>query len=82
MRPKRSFTAEFKKEAVKLVNQPEMTIAKVAKDLDLTPSALSNWVKQDKLESKKSNNPDYLRDEAGKELQQLRKENRILRMER
>ena len=48
-----------------------MTIEKVAKDLYLTLSGLSIWFKQDKLESKKSNNPDYLSDEAGKELSEL-----------
>ena len=38
MRARRTFTPEFIKEAVALVNQPGMNVTKVARDLDLTPS--------------------------------------------
>ena len=43
-RQRRSFTKEFKEGAVKLVLKEGKSIAQVAPDLDLTPSALGNWV--------------------------------------
>ena len=40
-RPRRSFTDEFKSEAVKLVLDGGNAVAQVAKDLDLTVSAMA-----------------------------------------
>ena len=45
-RPRRRFSEEFKVEAVRLVLDEGQTIAAVAKDLDLVPSALNGWVAQ------------------------------------
>ena len=45
-RRRRKFTGEFKKEAVRLFKAGERSIGQVAKELDLTESALRNWVKQ------------------------------------
>ena len=45
-RPRRSFTKEFKRDAVSLVRSSDKTIAEVARDLDLTESALREWVRQ------------------------------------
>ena len=45
-RPRRSFTKEFKAEVVTLVRQPGNTAASVAGDLDLTETAVRDWVKQ------------------------------------
>jgi transposase len=44
-RARRQFTDEFKAGAVRLVLDEGKTIAEVARDLDLTPSALAGWVK-------------------------------------
>ena len=80
-RKRRSFNAEFKAEAVRLVREGGKSVSQVAKDLDLTDSALRNWL---------------VRAEAGgvvaplaacstaerEELVRLRKENRQLTMER
>ena len=44
-RRRRKFTGEFKKEAVRLFREGERSIGQVAKELDLTESALRNWVK-------------------------------------
>ena len=80
-RRRRSFTDEFKAGAVALVLREGKTVAEVAKDLDLTPSALSQWVKQTKVDSGKG--PLGALTTAEKdELARLRKENRELRMER
>ena len=45
-RARRQFTDEFKAGAVRLVLDEGKTVAQVARDLDLTPSALGGWVKQ------------------------------------
>ena len=45
-RARRQFTEEFKAGAVRLVLDEGKTVSQVARDLDLTPSALTNWVKQ------------------------------------
>ena len=45
-RARRSFTDEFRAGAVRLVLDEGKTVAQVARDLDLTASALANWVKQ------------------------------------
>ena len=42
-RPRRSFTPEYKAEAVRLVRESGMTVARAARDLDLTESSLRNW---------------------------------------
>src|SRR5438552_18592581 len=45
-RPRRSFTEEFKAGAVRLVLDEGKTIPQVARDLDLTESALRTWVER------------------------------------
>jgi transposase len=78
-RPRRSFTKEFKAEVVALVRQPGNTAASVARDLDLTETAVRDWVKQADVD-------DGMRDgltiDERAELAQLRKEVRVLREER
>lgn len=43
---RRAFTAEFKREAVKLAQQPDAVMSKIADDLGLHPNMLRKWVKQ------------------------------------
>jgi len=45
-RKRRSFTPELKAEAVRLVREGSKKLPQVAKDLDLTESALHNWVSE------------------------------------
>lgn len=42
---KRTFTREFKVEAVKLVRERGVTIAQASRDLGLHPNVLRKWVK-------------------------------------
>lgn len=42
---RRSFTLEFKVEAVKLVRERGVTIAQASRDLGLHPNVLRKWVK-------------------------------------
>src|SRR4051794_33795110 len=80
-RKRRSFTAEFKAETVKLVNVGDRSVGQVAKDLDLTETALREWVKRAEVDAGKGP-PDALTTSEREELQRLRRENKRLQMER
>jgi transposase len=80
-RARRSFTDEFKAGAVRLVLDEGKSITGVAKDLDLTPSSLSKWVEQARADGGKSSRGTLTTDDK-EELARLRKENRVLRVER
>jgi transposase-like protein len=43
-RPKRSFSPEYREEAVKLVIETSRPIAQVAKELGINAGTLANWV--------------------------------------
>ncbi len=79
-RARRSFTDEFKAGAVHLVLDEGKTVGQVARDLDLTPTALGSWVKQARAD--RSNGKTGLTTEERAELAKLRRENRELRIER
>jgi len=78
---RRKFTKEFKQEAVNLVLKQGKIAAEVARDLDIHESNLGNWVRQAKIDQGHGP-PGALTTEELEELRRLRKENRILRMER
>ncbi|QRK04412.1 transposase [Archangium violaceum] len=77
----RSFTPEFRAEAVRLVREGSKSLPQVAKDLDLTESALRNWVNQADVDEGKGP-AGALTSAEREELVRLRKENRQLQMER
>ncbi len=78
-RPRRSFSKEFKAEVVELVRQPGNTAGRVARDLELTETAVREWVRQADVDSGRR---DGLSSAEREELARLRKENRVLREER
>lgn len=80
-RPRRNFTDEYKASAVALVLKEGKSVTRVAKDLDLTPSALGKWVEQARADAGKSTRG-TLTTEEKEELSRLRKEVRELRLER
>jgi len=80
-RKRRSFTPEFRADAVRLAREGSKSLPQVAKDLDLTESALRNWVREaDGGKSKQS--AGALSAAEREELVRLRKEVRHLEMER
>jgi transposase-like protein len=79
-RARRSFAPEFKADAVRLVKGGK-TPAQVAKELELTESALREWVKRADADAGVGS-PDVLTTEERQELARLRRENKTLRMER
>ncbi len=78
-RPRRSFSKEFKGDAVALVRSSGKTVAEVARDLDLTESALREWVRQADVDEGRR---EGLTTAEREELARLRKEVRVLREER
>jgi transposase len=76
-RVRRSFSDELKAGAVRLVLDAGKTVSQVARDLDLTQSALGGWVKQARADRDGGKST-----EEKAELARLRKEVRELRMER
>jgi transposase len=80
-RPRRSFTDEFKAGAVRLVLDEGKTIPQVARDLDLTQSAVRTWVERARADRGKGK-PGVLTTAEKDELTTLRKEVRQLRLER
>ena len=80
-RKRRRFTREFKQEAARLCSQGGRSIGQVAQELDLTESALRNWVKQYEID-RGTNPTGALTTEEKEELRTLRREVRVLREER
>ena len=79
-RPRRQFDDEFKAGAVRLVLDERQTVGRVARDLDLTESALRTCV--DRARADRTQGRTGLTSEEREELRRLRKENRRLRVER
>ncbi len=78
-RKRRKFTKEFKLETVKLIKEGPRSIGQVAQDLDLTESAVRNWVRQYEVDGGARDGVSTVERE---ELRRLRAENRQLKMER
>ena len=79
-RRRRSFTPEFKDEVVALVRQRGRSVGSVARDLDLTETAVREWVRQAERDDGKR--ADGLTTAERAEMAQLRKELRETREER
>lgn len=47
-RPRRHFTAEYKREAVAMVRDSERPLSAIARDLGVTPKLLGRWVREQK----------------------------------
>jgi transposase len=78
-RARRAFSPEYKQDAVALVRSSGKSIAAVARDLDLTESALRDWVRQADVDEGRR---EGLTTAEREELAQLRREVRTLRDER
>jgi transposase len=75
-RPRRSFTPEFKAEIVELCQRGDRLIGQVARDFDLTETAVREWVKQ--AERDAGTGDGGLTSAEREELNQLRRDNRRL----
>ena len=79
-RKRRAFTDEYRAEVVRLVETSGKSIGEIAHDMDLTESAVRNWVKAAKERSEaKTEKP---RVDLETENRELRKQIKVLEMER
>ena len=74
-RPRRSFTPEFKADIVERCRAGDRTIGQVARDFDLTETAVRAWVHQAEIDAGER---DGLTTEERQDLANLRRENRRL----
>jgi len=80
-RKRRKFSAEFKAETVRLVRSSDKSITAIARELDLTETALRRWVQQAEVDAGRGP-VGALTSSEREELALLRRENKRLRMER
>ena len=81
-RKRRSFTGEFKADAVRLCGG-DRSISQVAKDLDLTETALREWVQKAAVDAAASTAPSAALTTAERgELSELRRRVKRLEVER
>ena len=80
-RQRRRFSEAFKQEAVRLCLRHDRSVGQVARELDLTESALRRWVQQYEVDHGPHPSGALTTDEKT-ELRTLRREVRVLREER
>jgi transposase len=78
--PRRFFPPEYKAEVVELIRSTGKTVGRVARELDLTETAVREWVKRADLDA--GRRTDGLTTAEREELRKLRREVRDLREER
>ena len=77
---KRTYTREFKLEAIRLYEASDKSMAQVERELGITPYLLSKWVKQFREEDQQAfPGKGNARDE---EIRQLKREIEVLKQER
>ncbi len=84
MSQRRKFTDEFKREAVNLLNQSDVTIKQIASELGINPAMLGRWRRElstegDRAFQGKGNARDKEMAELKRELARVRKERDFLR---
>jgi transposase len=81
-RARRKFTAEFKREAVKLAERPGRSVAAVARELGVERSVLKGWIDNFASGRYEKNHALPLKAAQQQENEQLRRELAKVRMER
>lgn len=80
-RERRTFSDEYKQQVLELVRCGDKSFLQICRELDLTESAVRNWIKKDQH----TNGPmtqNSLSETDQQELARLRAENKRLKMER
>ena len=75
-RKRRTHSEEFKREAVKLLHEQQLSLAEAARNLGIHPNLLRSWKQRIEAEQ------EGLTEDERMEIARLRAENRRLRMER
>ena len=80
-RKRRHFTPEYKAEVVRLARTSGKTAGRIARELDLTETAVRDWIRQADIDAGNAPNGELTTAER-EELVRLRRENKVLQMER
>ena len=80
-RKRRNFTPEYKAEVVRLAKSSGKSAGQLARELDLTETAVRAWINQAAVDAGNGRNGELTTAER-EELVRLRRENRTLQMER
>ena len=80
-RKRRKFSAEFKRKAVQLTKDSERSVAEIAKDVDISETALRRWMAQYEADAGEAPEEALMTSER-QELRELRRKVRTLEMER
>ena len=80
--PKKTYTKEFKTDAVNLVREQNYTIAEASRRLEISESMLGKWVLSARNEGDDAFRGNGNMTAEQKEIHQLREENRRLKMEK
>jgi transposase len=81
-KPQRTITKEFKQEAVQLLRTSGKSAVQIAKDLGVSDSALSRWVRESRAHPEEAFPGKGHQSPADEELRRLKRENELLRQER
>jgi transposase len=79
-RERRTFALEFKREAVRLVQESGRSVAAIARELRLRPDLLRSWRRQ--LEAEGAAPPPVGTEAPEEEVRRLRRELEVVRQER
>jgi transposase len=79
MRKRRSFTPEFRHEAVRLALESDRPLSEIARELQLRPDQLRHWKQQF---TRAAGGPPPSGETSEQELRRLRREVEVLRQER
>ena len=80
-RKRRAFTREYKQQVVEVIRSGSRSAGAVAKDLDLSETAVRRWLNQTEVDAGRGGTGALTTAER-EELVRLRRENRTLAMER
>ena len=80
-RKRRNFTPEYKAEVVRLAKTSGKSAGQIARELDLTETAVRDWIKRAEIDAGNAPNGELTTAER-EELARLRREVRTLQMER
>lgn len=85
------YTREFKDSTIQLVLNSEQSVLKIAKDLDVNPKTIYNWVRKYKnahnipipsIGKAPTSSNNFVKETLEDEAKRLRAENKLLRQER
>ena len=80
-RKRRAFTTEFKAQAVRIVRESGKSVGVVARELDLTETAVRAWVRQAAIDRRRDPQGPLTSEERA-DLTRLRREMKTVTMER